>query len=91
MACRYSGEEKRRYSAFGPYWFARIYGLLLGGSPGRNIGDWAVCDLPAGFFRQATIILAHRNTRHKEAVEVIRWLTLDTSETGCQYLLASGR
>jgi hypothetical protein len=37
------------------------------------------------------MFLAHRNTRHKEAVgEIIRWLTLDTSETGAQYLWATG-
>ncbi|MDI9514599.1 MAG: ABC transporter substrate-binding protein [Bacillota bacterium] len=86
--------EKEVFGFFGPYWFANFSMVYYcgGDSPGEGTyGDWAVCDPPAGFFQAGTIILAHRNTRHKEAVgEVIRWLTLDTSETGCQYLLASG-
>lgn len=87
--------EKEVFGYFGPYWlvnFTMVY-YCGGDRPGEGTyGDWAVCDPPAGFFREDTIILAHRNTRHKEAVgEIIRWLTLDTSETGAQYLLASGQ
>lgn len=45
-----------------------------------------------GFFWGGTVILAHKDTKHKEAVgEIIKWLTLDTTETGFQYLWASNK
>lgn len=90
-----SGEGEREvFGFFGPYWMV-LYNLM-GSSGGESVGegtygDWAVCDPPAGYFWGGTMIMAHRNTRHKEAVgEIIRWLTLDTTETGAQYLWASG-
>lgn len=53
-------------------------------------GDWAVCDPPAGFFQWGTMFLANKDTEHKAAVgEIIKWLTLDLSENGCQYLWAN--
>lgn len=89
------GEGEREVFGFlGPYWFVNY--ILVGSSGGEAVGegtygDWAVCDPTEGFFRGGTIILAHRNARHKEGVgEIIRWLTLDTSETGGQYLWANG-
>ena len=86
--------EREVFGFFGPYWLVSyvIAGNSGGDNPGEGTyGDWAVCDPPAGFFWGNTMFLAHRNTRHKEAVgEIIRWLTLDTSETGAQYLWATG-
>jgi ABC-type glycerol-3-phosphate transport system substrate-binding protein len=44
-----------------------------------------------GSYWGGSIILAHKDTKHKEAVgEIIKWITLDTSETGFQYLWANG-
>lgn len=87
--------EKEVFGYFEPYWFVKyeIEPYCSGEKVGEGTyGDWAVCDPPVGFFNGGTMFVAGRNTRHKEAVgEIIRWLTLDTSETGCQYLLATGK
>lgn len=86
--------KKQVFGFFGPYWF--IYYLMMDNSDGETVGegtygDWAVCDPPAGFYYGGTAILAHKQTRHKRAVgEIVRWFTLDTSDTGCQYLWATG-
>jgi hypothetical protein len=63
-----------------------------GGTLGEGTyGDLAICKPPVGFFWGGTVVLAHKDTKYKEAVgEIIKWLTLDTSETGFQYLWASG-
>jgi len=86
--------EKPVFGFFGPYWF--VYYLLMNHSGGETVGegtygDWAVCDPPAGFYFGGTAILVNKQTKHREAVgELIRWLTLDTTENGCQYLWATG-
>ncbi|NLU33160.1 MAG: carbohydrate ABC transporter substrate-binding protein [Clostridiaceae bacterium] len=87
--------DKEVFGFLGPYWMLSyvIAGCRGGDTPGEGTyGDWAVCDPPAGFFWRSPMFLAHRDTRHREAVgEIIRWLTLDTSETGAQYLWATGQ
>lgn len=89
------GEGKKQiFGFFGPVWFVHyILESYSGGEkPGEGTyGDWAVCDPPEGFFWAGPMILANKNTKHKEAVgEIIRWITLDTSESGLQYLWATG-
>jgi multiple sugar transport system substrate-binding protein len=80
--------EREVFGFFGPFWLVKY---VIADNSGKTYGDWAVCDPTEGFFWEGTIILAHRNARHKEAVgKIIRWLTLDTSETGGQYLWANG-
>ena len=54
-------------------------------------GDWACCPSPVGFFWGGTWVLANVNSDKKEAVgELIRWITLDCSESGLQYAWANG-
>lgn len=54
-------------------------------------GDWAVCEPPIGFFWGGTWVLANKDTDKAEAVgDIIEWITLDTSETGLQYMWANG-
>ena len=54
-------------------------------------GDWAVCEPTVGFFWGGTWLLANKDTQHKEAVgDFIEWVTLDSSDTGLQYMWANG-
>ncbi|MGI6623781.1 MAG: extracellular solute-binding protein [Acetivibrionales bacterium] len=86
--------EKEILGYFGPYWFSNFTMLYYcgGDRPGEGTyGDWAVCDPPAGFWNSGSVVMVNKNTKHRDAVaEIIRWLTLDASETGCQYLIARG-
>ena len=55
-------------------------------------GDWRVCAPPVGFFWGGTWVLGRDGTAHAEGVaELIEWITLDTSETGLQYLWANDK
>ena len=54
-------------------------------------GYWAICEPPIGFFWGGTWLLANKDTQKKEAVaEILRWITLDCSEEGLQYMWANG-
>ncbi|MCQ2482648.1 MAG: ABC transporter substrate-binding protein [Clostridia bacterium] len=54
-------------------------------------GDWGVCNSPIGFFWGGTWVLVNKDTEHKEACKtLIEWITLDSSETGLQYMWANG-
>ena len=54
-------------------------------------GDWAVCQPPIGFFWGGTWVLANKDSKVKDGVgQLIQWITLDTSETGLQYMWANG-
>lgn len=97
-----AGGEKDILGFFGPSWLVNYiiapYSELeapyieLEATGEGTYGDWAICNPPVGFFWGGTVILAHKDTKHKEAVgEIIKWLTLDTTETGFQYLWASNK
>ena len=60
-----------------------------------SAGDWAVCTSPVGFSWGGTYLLASKNVvndANKKAAcaTIINWITLDTSETGLQYMWANG-
>ena len=60
---------------------------------GDVFGDWAIC-LPPFQVRSDSYsgIMVSRNAANKELLKsIIEWLTLDSSESGFQYLLANGR
>ncbi len=82
------------FGFFGPAWLINyvMAGNSGGTQPGEGTyGDWAVCEPPIGFFWGGTWLLANKNTEKAAAVkEIIEWITLDTSETGLQYLWANG-
>ncbi|MBR3463401.1 MAG: extracellular solute-binding protein [Clostridiales bacterium] len=86
---------RNAFCFFGPSWFIN-YMLRnnCGGSYDSNsgtFGDWRVCRPPAGFNWGGTWILANKDTVYASAVaEFLDWVTLDCSETGCQYLYANG-
>ena len=86
--------ERKVFAFFGPSWLINYVMVKnSGGSkPGEGTyGQWRVCAPPVSFFWGGTWVLANKDTRPKEGVaEFIEWITLDTSETGLQYLLANG-
>jgi hypothetical protein len=63
-----------------------------GSKPGEGTyGDWAVCEPPVGFFWGGTWLLANKDSKVKDVVgDIIKWITLDYSETGLQYFWANG-
>ena len=77
---------------FGPAWLIN-YVMVRDGQKAEGegtFGDWRVCTPPVGFFWGGTWLMAREGTAHAEAVaEIIEWVTLDTSETGLQYLWAN--
>ena len=79
---------------FGPAWLINY--TLAPNCGGEKVGegtygDWAVCTPPIGFFWGGTWVLANKNTEKAEAVgDILKWITLDTSEDGLQYKWANG-
>lgn len=91
-----SGKGKKKVFGFlGPSWFLNY--VIMPNSGGKKVGegtygDWAVCEPPVGYYWGGSWVLANKNTSHKEAVaKLIKWITLDTSETGLQYLWANDK
>ena len=76
---------------YGPAW---LINYVIAGNAGDSYGDWGVCAPNIGFFWGGTWLLANKDvvgTDREEFVrEFIRWVTLDTSETGLQYYWANG-
>lgn len=85
---------KKVFGYFGPSWMVNyvITNNCGGKQPGEGTyGDWAVCEPPAGFFWGGFWVFVNKNSEHKEVLgDLIRWITLDSSETGLQYSWASG-
>ena len=86
--------EKQIFGFFGPAWLINytIAPNCGGEAVGEGTyGDWAVCESPIGFFWGGTWLLANKDSQKKEAVgQIIEWITLDSSETGLQYMWANG-
>ena len=86
--------EQPIFGFFGPAWLINY--TLAPNCGGEKVGegtygDWAVCTPPIGFFWGGTWILANKNTEKADAVgEIIKWITLDTSEDSLQYKWANG-
>ncbi len=81
------------FGFFGPAWLINYtIGANCESENGdTSYGDWAVCQSPIGFFWGGTWILGNKNSKVKNAVgKLIEWITLDTSETGLQYMWANG-
>ena len=90
----YDMQNSGVFCYFGPDWMINY--VMTGNCGGDHIGegtygDWRVCVPPVGYFWGGSWILANKNTDQKEGVaELIEWITLDTSNTGLQYLWANG-
>jgi len=76
------------FGFFGPAW---LVNYVMADNAGDTFGDWAITSPPEGFFWGGTWVLANADTPHPEAVgRIIEWITLDTSDTGLQYMWANG-
>lgn len=85
---------KKVFGYLGPAWMVN-YDIKYncgGEKPGEGTyGDWAVCEPPVGFFWGGSWVFVNKNSEYKEALaDLIRWITLDSSEAGLQYSWASG-
>ncbi len=90
--------KKKVFGYFGPAWLVN-YTLTdnCGGyfAGEGTYGDWAVTDAPIGFSWGGSWILIGEaslrgSQRTKIVKDLIEYMTLDTSEEGAQYTLASG-
>ena len=78
---------------FGPSWL--INWVIMSNCGGTKTGegtygDWRICEPPVSFFWGGNWVFANKFSRQKEGIgEIIEWITLDTSETGLQYLWAN--
>ncbi len=86
--------SKGVFGFFGPAW---LINYTLGDNCGGKkvgegtYGDWAVCEPPIGFFWGGTWLLGSKESKNKEAIgDIIEWITLDSSDTGLQYMWANG-
>jgi len=85
---------KKIFGFFGPAWLINY--VMAGNSGGKNpgegtYGDWAVCEPPVGFFWGGTWVIANKNSKLKSVIgDMIKWITLDSTESGLQYFWANG-
>ncbi|KAA8998826.1 carbohydrate ABC transporter substrate-binding protein [Paenibacillus spiritus] len=80
------------FGFFGPAW---LINYTMKDQVKTTNGDWAITEPPTGFFWGGTWLLANKDVvkddAKKQAVaDFVKWVTLDTSETGLQYLWANG-
>lgn len=80
------------FGFFGPAW---LINYVMNGQVKDTNGDWAVTEPPTGFFWGGTWLLANQDVTKDDAkkqavADFIKWVTLDTSETGLQYYWANG-
>ena len=82
--------EREVFCFLGPAW---LINYVMAHNAGDTYGDWAITVPPVGFFWGGTWLIA--NARGNPDVrggvaELIEWITLDSSETGLQYMWANG-
>lgn len=86
--------KQKVFGFFGPAWLINY--VMAGNSGGKKpgegtYGDWAVCQPTVGFSWGGTWVLGNKNTKIPAAVgDIIKWITLDSSDTGLQYFWANG-
>jgi len=80
------------FGFFGPAW---LINYVMKDNVKDTNGDWAVTEPPTGFFWGGSWILANKETLKNDAkkaavADFIKWITLDTSDTGLQNYWANG-
>lgn len=87
--------KKKIFGFFGPAWLIQyVMNVHSGGDKkGKGMyGDWAVCEPPVGFFWGGTYVFANKNSSNKDALgDIIKWITLDSTDKGLQYYWANGK
>ncbi len=86
--------ESKVFGFFGPAWLLN-YTIAPNSGEGESSssGDWAVCAPNVGFYWGGTYLLAGSSDPEKQELikGFVEWVTLDTSETGLQYMWANGQ
>ncbi len=80
---------------YGPAWLLNYtLGPNCGDGDNSSAGDWAVCTSNVGFYWGGSYVQATANATDPAKAEFVKdfieWVTLDTSDTGLQYLWANG-
>jgi len=78
------------FGYIGPSW---LLNYVIANNCGDTYGDWAVTSSPVSFSWGGAWVLGNKDLEGEKraaVAELIEWLTLDTSETGFQYLFATG-
>lgn len=80
------------FGFFGPAW---LINYVMKDNVKDTNGDWAATEPPTGFFWGGTWLIANKSVTKNDAkkaavADFIKWVTLDTSETGLQYYWANG-
>lgn len=80
------------FGFFGPAW---LINYVMNGQVKDTNGDWAVTEPPTGFFWGGTWLLANKDVVKDDAkkaavADFVKWVTLDTSDTGLQSYWANG-
>jgi hypothetical protein len=90
---------RQTFAFFGPTWLLDLYKHRASVDDYTGLatyGDFRVCVPPVGFGTCGYLMLVNKNTTGKDpdlasgVAELVEWYTLDTTETGFQYLWASG-
>ncbi|GGH39418.1 ABC transporter substrate-binding protein [Paenibacillus segetis] len=80
------------FGFFGPAW---LINYVMKDNVKDTFGDWAVTEPPTGFFWGGTWLLANKDVTKDDAkkqavADFVKWVTLDTSDTGLQSYWANG-
>ncbi|GLX68606.1 ABC transporter substrate-binding protein [Paenibacillus glycanilyticus] len=80
------------FGFFGPAW---LINYVMNGQVKDTNGDWAVTEPTTGFFWGGTWLLANKDVTKDDAkkqavADFVKWVTLDTSDTGLQNYWANG-
>ena len=87
-----TNETRKVFAFFGPAW---LINYTMGDHSANTKGDWRVCESPVGFWWGGSWLCVNKkgieNADKKEFLsKFVEWVTLDSSDTGLQYLWASG-
>lgn len=87
--------DRKVFCYFGPAWLINVVidpNSSAESDPNTTTyGDWAICEPLAGFAQEGSWVLANKGTKNRKAVaDMLEWITLDTTDTGLQYLWANG-
>jgi len=87
----FSGASERPILGYlGPAW---LINYVMAGNAGDTFGDWAITTAPVPFTWGGTWVFANGSATDNVrggVAELIKWITLDYSETGFQQFFASG-
>ena len=80
---------RKCFGFFGPAWMLNY--IIAPQAKDTSSGDWAICKPTQDFYWGGTWVLANKDTEKAKVVgDIIRYITLDTSNSGLQYRWARG-